>query len=70
MQCKACGKDAPREDHEEACNVLVAMRAQAYPDVLDRNGIDWRLNRIRKLETENAALRGETPHLYGSLLGR
>lgn len=50
--CSCCGAE-PLADHAENCNQLAAMRAQAYPTSLDRNGREWYLNKIDDLQKEN-----------------
>ena len=49
--CACCGAE-PMTDHAEDCNQLSAMRAQAYPTSLDRNGREWYLNIIDKQNDE------------------
>lgn len=46
----ACCEAELLADHAENCNILAAMRAQAYPTTLDRNGREWYLNEIDRLQ--------------------
>lgn len=51
--CGATNKDNHRKD----CQYLAAMRAQAYPKILDDNGLPWEQNKISELQEENKALK-------------
>src|SRR5689334_15540702 len=63
--CPGCGA-LPGADHAEDCNVLSAMRAQAYPGIIGRNGREWYLNaldvRARRIAALEAALREIAEH--------
>lgn len=54
--CERCGAK-PLNDHAKDCGFLAMMRAVAYPDILDDNGVDWKDNLIRKLQAENLEMR-------------
>lgn len=60
--CSCCGAE-PLTDHAENCNQLAAMRAQAYPTSLDRNGREWYLNKIDELQNDVKRLHGDKMRL-------
>lgn len=49
--CPVCRVEADG-DHKMDCNVLIGLKAQAYPTILDRNGREWYMNMIDKLNEE------------------
>lgn len=65
--CRACGVKVG-DNHEKGCAWLSCLRASAYPRILDDNGMEWEYNRLRQLETENAALKAKLSEIgLGSL---
>jgi len=56
--CECCGSE-PLADHKEDCNILRAMRAQAYPNILDNNGLPWWQNMITSQQEEIQRLRAK-----------
>jgi len=54
--CHVCGAE-PLANHKKDCQHLAAMRAQAYPMILDDNGMRWEHNHMSRLNKEIARLR-------------
>lgn len=54
--CPTCGA-APGADHTQGCNFLGAIRAQAYPELIDQNGMAWYTNALRRKDAEIINLR-------------
>lgn len=47
--------------------LLAAIRAQEYPNIIDDNGQPWYMNAIRRLETSRLALLTEVERLKAEL---
>lgn len=60
--CPACGQPAGAL-HNIGCAALAAMRAQAYPEVLEQNGLPWYANTIARLTEEIEELKKCPPKL-------
>jgi len=63
--CERCGAE-PLADHDKDCNYLAALKAQAYPQVLDLNGLPWWQNIISKQQDELNRLRKELTDVKGN----
>lgn len=48
-------------------NVLQAMRAQAYPEILDDNGMPWYINSLRERGTEVTKIAAERDALLAEM---
>lgn len=64
--CSCCGAKS-LEDHKPDCNHLAALKAQAYPEVLDLNGRPWRDNMIDKQNERIKELRALAGRLRDAL---
>lgn len=52
-----CCKAKAGEAHEDGCNQLAAIKAQAYPEVLDNTGLPWHIGTIHKLQNDTKTLK-------------
>ena len=63
--CPSC-KAKPGEDHAAGCSYLAAVRADAYPEILDQNGRRWELNALDASAAEITRLRAEIVEWKGA----